>query len=178
MDSKSPHPALPRLTLVLGGARSGKSRHAEALSRPARRLGPMSRPRRPSTTRWRRGSRSTERAASMDGPRSRRPLDLADVVTAQRSSGAPILIDCLTLWLSNVMLDGRDVDAACGELGHGTGRSNGPIVVVSNEVGLGIVPDNALARMFRDGQGRLNQEIAACADSVILMAAGLPLKLK
>jgi adenosylcobinamide kinase / adenosylcobinamide-phosphate guanylyltransferase len=99
-------------------------------------------------------------------------------VTAQQSSGAPVLIDCLTLWLSNVMLGDRDVDIACRELVAALTAARGPIVAVSNEVGFGIVPDNTLARAFRDAQGRLNQEIAACADSAVLIAAGLPLKLK
>jgi adenosylcobinamide kinase / adenosylcobinamide-phosphate guanylyltransferase len=76
------------------------------------------------------------------------------------------------------MLDGRDVDAACDALVDTLATATGPIVVVSNEVGLGIVPDNALARRFRDAQGRLNQQVAARADRVVLIAAGLPLTLK
>ena len=90
----------------------------------------------------------------------------------------PLLIDCLTLWLSNVMLAEMDVAACCADLVDALAAVSGPIVVVSNEVGLGIVPDNALARAFRDAQGRLNQDVAAAADRVILMAAGLPLILK
>ena len=106
------------------------------------------------------------------------PLDLIGVVAEHGGSGQAVLIDCLTLWLSNVMLAGRDVEAACEQLGDSLAGATGPFVVVSNEVGLGIVPDNALARRFRDAQGRLNQMIAAHADRVVLMAAGLPLKLK
>jgi len=178
MDPKPPHPALPRLTLVLGGARSGKSRYAEALVTAC----PP-----PWTYVATAQAFDAEMAARIAQHKARRAdgwttvettLDLADVVTAQRSSGAPVLIDCLTLWLSNVMLGDRDVDVACRELVAILAKAKGPIVAVSNEVGFGIVPDNALARAFRDAQGRLNQEVAACADSAVLMAAGLPLKLK
>jgi adenosylcobinamide kinase/adenosylcobinamide-phosphate guanylyltransferase len=179
MDPASPPcPALSRLTLVLGGARSGKSRHAEGLVTAA-----------PSpwiyvataqafddemTTRI-----AQHRSWRAEGWRTvEAPFDLAGVIAAQADSGHAMLIDCLTLWLSNVMLDGRDVEAACNALVDALATATGPIVVVSNEVGLGIVPDNALARRFRDAQGRLNQEIAARADRVVLMAAGLPLILK
>ena len=90
----------------------------------------------------------------------------------------PLLIDCLTLWLSNVMLAGQDLTAEQQRLVAALGKADGPVVVVSNEVGLGIVPDNALARKFRDAQGRANMQIAAIADRAVLIAAGLPLILK
>ena len=89
-----------------------------------------------------------------------------------------LLIDCLTLWLSNVLLAGRPVEGEIVRLVAALGAAPGPVVVVSNEVGLGIVPDNALGRDFRDAQGRLNAEVAALADHVVFMAAGLPLTLK
>ena len=89
-----------------------------------------------------------------------------------------MLVDCLTLWLSNVMLAERDVAAASDALLDALDKAAPPVVCVSNEVGLGIVPDNALARRFRDAQGTLNQRVAAQADRVVLMAAGLPLTLK
>jgi adenosylcobinamide kinase/adenosylcobinamide-phosphate guanylyltransferase len=178
MDVPSPRPALPRLTLVLGGARSGKSRHAEGLVTAT-----------PSpwiyvATAQAFDEEMTERIAQHRCRRAEgwntieAPLKLASSVAANANSGRPMLIDCLTLWLSNVMLDGRDVKAACDELSEALAAAKGPIVVVSNEVGLGIVPDNALARRFRDAQGHLNQTIAARADRVVLMAAGLPLTLK
>jgi adenosylcobinamide kinase/adenosylcobinamide-phosphate guanylyltransferase len=90
----------------------------------------------------------------------------------------PVLIDCLTLWLTNQMLAEHDVEAECRRLADVLSRPRGPWFVVSNEVGLGIVPDNALARRFRDAAGRLNQQVAAVADSVLMMVAGLPLKVK
>lgn len=178
MDPAFPPPALSRLTLVLGGARSGKSRHAEGLVTAA-----------PSPWVYVATAQAfdEEMTARIAQHRSRRtegwltveaPLDLAGVVAEHGRSGQPILIDCLTLWLSNVMLDGRDVEAASDTLTDTIAAAPGPIVAVSNEVGLGIVPDNALARRFRDAQGQLNQQIAARADRVVLMAAGLPLILK
>jgi adenosylcobinamide kinase/adenosylcobinamide-phosphate guanylyltransferase len=178
MDQPSSRPRRPRLTLVLGGARSGKSRHAEGLVTVT-------------TAPWiyvaTAQAFDEEMTARIAQHRSRRaegwrtveaPLDLASAVAEHASSDRTMLIDCLTLWLSNVMLDGRDVEAACDSLVGALAHATGPVVVVSNEVGLGIVPDNALARRFRDAQGRLNQEIAARADRVVLMAAGLPLILK
>ena len=106
------------------------------------------------------------------------PLDLPGAITAYASEGQAVLIDCLTLWLSNVMLAGQDLIAEQQRLIMALGDASGPLVVVSNEVGLGIVPDNALAREFRDAQGRVNMQVAAMADRAVLIAAGLPLILK
>jgi adenosylcobinamide kinase/adenosylcobinamide-phosphate guanylyltransferase len=91
---------------------------------------------------------------------------------------APVLVDCLTLWLANLMAAGREPEAETAGLIDALDRRAAPAVLVSNEVGLGIVPDNALARAFRDAAGRLNQRIAARAERVIFVAAGLPLVLK
>jgi len=165
------------LTFLLGGARSGKSAHAERLvaTYPA--------PWTYIATAQAFDSEMTDRIALH---RSRRgegwrtvdaPLDLAgalDVVPDNR----PVLVDCLTLWLSNQLLAEHDIDAACRELEAVLASPRGPWFVVSNEVGLGIVPDNALARHFRDAAGRLHQNIAARADAVLLMVAGMPLKVK
>jgi adenosylcobinamide kinase / adenosylcobinamide-phosphate guanylyltransferase len=169
---------LPARTLVLGGARSGKSRYAEGLleaGAPPWIYLATAQP------------LDEEMAARIAKHRARRragwtiveaPLELASAVAANAGSETPLLVDCLTLWLSNIMLAGIDVEDACRRLTRTLGDANGPIVLVSNEVGLGVVPDNALARTFRDAQGRLNQDVAALADRVVLMAAGLPLTLK
>ncbi|TIV93297.1 MAG: bifunctional adenosylcobinamide kinase/adenosylcobinamide-phosphate guanylyltransferase, partial [Mesorhizobium sp.] len=105
------------------------------------------------------------------------PLDLTGAIGALPDH-QPALIDCLTLWLTNHMLADHDLEAECRRLSDVLSRPRGPWFVVSNEVGLGIVPDNALARRFRDAAGRLNQQVAAVADSVLMMVAGLPLKVK
>lgn len=109
------------------------------------------------------------------------PTDLAGALAAM-PEGAPVLVDCLTLWLTNVMLaqevETADVEAESLRLANLLGRPRGPWVVVSNEVGLGIVPDNALARRFRDAAGRLNQMVAQRADRVRFMVAGLAMPVK
>ena len=170
--------SLPARTLVLGGARSGKSRYAEGLitaGAPPWIYLATAQP------------LDEEMAARIAEHRARRhagwtiveaPLELASAIVANAGSGTPLLVDCLTLWLSNVILAGFDVEGACRRLTSALNDAAGPIVLVSNEVGLGVVPDNALARAFRDAQGRLNQDVAARADRVVLMAAGLPLTLK
>ena len=104
------------------------------------------------------------------------PCDVAGALAA--NANTPTLVDCLTLWLSNVLLANADVDAEVEQLDGALARAAAPIVLVANEVGFGIVPDNALGRRFRDLQGLLNQRIAARADRVVLVVAGLPLTLK
>jgi adenosylcobinamide kinase/adenosylcobinamide-phosphate guanylyltransferase len=103
------------------------------------------------------------------------PLDLAPLLEAETR---PILVDCLTLWLTNIMLAERGVEAETARVIAAARTSRAQIVFVSNEVGLGIVPDNALAREFRDRAGRLNQAVAAEANRVVFMVAGLPMVLK
>lgn len=104
------------------------------------------------------------------------PLDV--VRSLNEVKVAPALLDCLTLWLSNLMEDGRDIDQETQSLTSCLQTLSGPIVIVSNEVGQGIVPDNALARQFRDHAGRLNQAVAAVADQVYFVTAGIPTQLK
>ena len=168
----------PRLTLILGGARSGKSREAEALATAS--LPP-----------WRYVATAealdAEMAERIELHRKRRgdgwetheaPLDLASAVAALASEPGPILVDCLTLWLSNLMLGDHDVDAAVAALEMALDKARAPVILVANEVGLGIVPENALARRFRDEAGRLNQRLAARADRVFLMVAGIKIEVK
>lgn len=171
-------PPSPRsVTLVLGGARSGKSRHAEALieARPA--------PWRYIATAAAYDDEMRDRIAEHRARRSTdwqtvdAPRDLAGAL-ADVPAGTPVLVDCLTLWLTNQILADADMSAERERLIQAVHAFDGPLVLVSNEVGLGIVPDNALARRFRDEAGRLHQALAADADHVIFMVAGLPMTVK
>lgn len=166
-----------KVTLVLGGARSGKSSHAERL------LAGHS-PRSYIATAQ---AGDEEMAARIAHHRDRRgtgwhtveaPLELPDAIMREADAGNHMLVDCVTLWLSNLMLDKRDTAHALSGLTRALATVSTRIVLVSNEVGMGIVPENALARSFRDLAGLANQEIAAAAHEVIFVAAGLPLTLK
>ncbi len=165
-------------TLVLGGARSGKSRFAEQLAR-ASGLDLVY-----IATAQALDDEMAERIAKHRADRGEgwrtveAPLDLSDALRAQASAERILLVDCLTLWLSNIMLADRDIDAETSDLLSTVAAIPSRMIFISNEVGLGIVPDNALARRFRDAQGRLNQEIAARSESVFFLSAGLPLALK
>ncbi|MEW5736711.1 MAG: bifunctional adenosylcobinamide kinase/adenosylcobinamide-phosphate guanylyltransferase [Thermodesulfobacteriota bacterium] len=109
------------------------------------------------------------------------PLLLAEAVARESREGTVLLVDCLTLWLSNLLVEGREEDALPGlfsGLAHALGRAAGPVICVSNEVGAGIVPENALARRFRDLSGLLNQRVACAADRVLWMVAGIPVQVK
>lgn len=171
-------PKLLPVTLVLGGARSGKSRYAERLAEAepgpcvylaTAHAGDAEMAERIAHHRARRGARwRTEEE----------PLALPARLQVVAQPGSVVVVDCLTLWLSNVLLNELDVENHCEQLVAALPRLAGPVILVSNEVGLGIVPDNALARRFRDAAGRLNQAVAAAAQSVIFVAAGLPLVLK
>ncbi|KRA60062.1 adenosylcobinamide kinase/adenosylcobinamide phosphate guanyltransferase [Caulobacter sp. Root655] len=168
-------------TLVLGGARSGKSAFAQAAAEVEAARG---------------GGRlvmiATAQAfdAEMAERIARHRLDRGEGWTTLEApfelsaaleglgAGDVVVVDCLTLWLSNLMLDERDVAEAAAELAMAAGRFEGALWLVSNEVGFGIVPDNALARRFRDEAGRLHQALARAADAVTLVVAGLTLRLK
>ena len=106
------------------------------------------------------------------------PLALPERLAAMARPDRAVLVDCLTLWLTNLMLAGHDIAAASDRLLASLAQLQGPAVLVSNEVGLGVVPMNAMSRAFVDHAGRLHQRIAAVAERVVLMAAGLPLQLK
>ena len=166
------------VSLVLGGARSGKTRFALTQAE-ATGLKPVY-----VATAQAFDEEMTDRIRRHQlerGPEWRTveaPFELAAAIEAASSPQHVVLVDCLTLWLSNVMLAEREVATASAGLVAVLRRVGGPVILVSNEVGLGIVPDNALARRFRDQQGWLNQGIAAVADRVTFVAAGLPLVLK
>jgi len=166
------------VTLVLGGVRSGKSRHAEGLvtANPAPWIYVAT------AEAW-----DDEMCARIRRHREDRgagwttveePLDLPGVLERVAVAGTAVLVDCLTLWLSNLMGAERDVAAETARLLDALDRVAGTVVFVSNEVGLGIVPDNALARRFRDDAGRLHQAVAARARRVEFVVAGLPMVLK
>jgi adenosylcobinamide kinase/adenosylcobinamide-phosphate guanylyltransferase len=166
------------VTLVLGGARSGKSARAEALVQGCG-LAPV----------------YVATAQALDGEMEERirqhrlrrgagwltleePLALAETLAREARPDRAVLVDCLTLWLTNLMVAGRDVMTETDRLVAALHAPGGPVVLVSNEVGLGIVPLDAMSRAFVDHAGRLHQKIAAVADWVQFMAAGLPLDLK
>ncbi|MDA0228865.1 MAG: bifunctional adenosylcobinamide kinase/adenosylcobinamide-phosphate guanylyltransferase [Proteobacteria bacterium] len=167
-----------RTTLVIGGARSGKSRYAEELLAAHG------------------GTRiyiataevgDAEMAARIAEHQARRgaawqtieqPLDLVAALELHCRPAGAVLVDCLTLWLSNLMAASRDIAAETSRLVRALPRLEGRAVLVSNEVGLGIVPEYPLGREFRDHAGRLNQAVAAAVDEAVFIAAGLPLRLK
>ncbi len=178
MSAPLPPVTLVPVTLNLGGVRSGKSRHGETLveRQPGASIylataeaGDAEMAARIAAHRARRGDRWTTVEA---------PLDLVGALERETGPGRAVLVDCLTLWLSNLMGAGRDVARECAGLIAALPGLSGPIVFVSNEVGQGIVPDNAAARAFADHAGRLHQDLAAVADHVVFMTAGLPADLK
>ena len=165
------------IILITGGARSGKSVRAEARARAfagkpvyiatAEALD-AEMDDRIARHRARRGNEWLERET---------PLELVAALDETDDGGAR-LVDCLTLWLSNLLHAGRDWTSATAALADALARQRSPVVLVTNEVGLGIVPDNALARRFRDAAGIMNQTIARAADEVEFVVAGLPVRIK
>lgn len=163
--------------LITGGARSGKStlaeRMVEGFGLPATYIATAQ-------------AFDAEMEARIAEHKARRgagwttvaePFDLPDALQAA-DPARPVLIDCLTLWLTNLMLAERDWQAPAEALAGSLARDRAPVVIVTNEVGAGIVPENALARAFRDDAGRLNQTIAQACDELWLAVAGHPLKIK
>jgi adenosylcobinamide kinase/adenosylcobinamide-phosphate guanylyltransferase len=167
-----------RTTVILGGARSGKSRFAQGLAEQSEgRLVYVATA----------GAYDAEMEERIERHRSDRgerwdtveeQYDLAGVIAGHSGTGKTLLVDCLTLWLSNLMLGEQDVAAVLDGLIAALKACDGHVILVSNEVGSGIVPETPLGRAFRDEAGRLNQRVAAQADAVALVVAGLPLWLK
>jgi adenosylcobinamide kinase / adenosylcobinamide-phosphate guanylyltransferase len=167
-----------RVTLVLGGARSGKSRHAEGLAR--RHKGRLVYIATAEIT-------DDEMRLRIERHREDRgekwmtveaPLDLVAALQEAAHVSAFILVECITVWINNLIHHQMDVASQVKRLCAALPEMRGQIVIVTNEVGLGIVPDNSLARAFRDEAGRANQALAEIADEVLFIAAGLPLTLK
>ena len=167
---------------VLGGARSGKSRYAQTRAETqakARGLKPIYlATAQPSDDEM--GERIARHRAER-GPAWRTveaPIELPAAIAAEARADTVVLVDCLTLWTTNLILGERSCRVACDDLLHAVAKAAGAVILVANEVGLGIVPDNALARRFRDEAGLINQRVAAAANEVQLVAAGLSLRLK
>ncbi len=169
---------MPERVLILGGQRSGKSRHGEdlvvasGLARVYVATGTAP---------------DAEMAARVAAHQQRRgagwrtveaPLALADAITRETGEGFHVLVDSLGAWVSNLMAENRDPAHEAARLIEALARASGPVVLVSDEVGLSLVPMNAVARQFVDALGTLNQQVAATVDRVVLVTAGLPLVLK
>ena len=164
--------------LIVGGARSGKSQRALDLARdkaPERIFVATAE------------ASDAEMADRIEQHRADRgpgfttveaPLELVDALERAVSPDRVVVVDCLTLWLSNLMHYGRDTEAQTGALTRFLARTPGPLILVSNEVGMGLVPGTPLGRGFRDAQGSLNQAVAAVCERVECMVAGLPMALK
>jgi adenosylcobinamide kinase/adenosylcobinamide-phosphate guanylyltransferase len=163
-------------TLVLGGARSGKSRFAENLARSVSGPKTYIATAEPFDEEMRqRIARHREQRAADGWTTIEAPLDPAAAI---RGAEGFILLDCVTVWLGNLMHHERDIPASIDALLLSLAETQSQVVLVSNEVGLSIVPENAMARRFRDEQGLANQKLSAAVDAVFFIAAGLPLKLK
>jgi adenosylcobinamide kinase/adenosylcobinamide-phosphate guanylyltransferase len=170
-------PRLPKLTLVTGGARSGKSSYAEGLARSSLR------PRRYIATAQAFDAEMADRIAHHRAQRGEAwttveaPLDLCAALAAAQSDEV-VLVDCLTLWLTNHLLADHDLPTEVSRLEQSLTACPAPLICVTNEVGWSIVPIDALSRRFRDEQGRLNQRIAALSGLTVAVLCGLPLALK
>lgn len=167
-----------RVTFVLGGARSGKSRFAENVAFQSgldrhylatSQIYDDEMRERVALHREQRGEHWTTHEE---------PMALVETLAGIQSDDRVILVDCLTLWVTNLMMAERDVSLESARLVDSLAAGAGHFIFVSNEVGLGIVPDNRMARQFRDHAGRLHQMLAAKANDVFFIAAGLPLKMK
>lgn len=171
---------MSRRVLILGGARSGKSRYGEAAAQALAPGGALTYV----ATAEPGDDEMRARIAEHQERRSARwrliesPRAPAQAVREAAAPGDAVLVDCLTLWLSNLMLDDADLDLAADDMVEALQGARGAVVLVSNELGLGLAPESALGRRFRDAQGRLNQRMAAACDDVVFVAAGLPLALK
>jgi len=167
----------PRTIFVLGGARSGKSRHAQVLAEAMapERLFIATAQAFDAEMRERIARHQADRDASWRTIEA--PVALPAAIREHGAGEHVLLVDCLTLWLSNLLLADMDLESAGSDLLDAVAQTSAPIVFVSNEVGFGIVPENALARRFRDAAGRLNQRLAARCDATDLVVAGIPMRI-
>ena len=168
------------VTLILGGARSGKSKRAEALAQaqglPVVYLATA--PNIPNDSDWQQRIQKHQQQRPKHWQCIEEPLNLVPHIEDAARQQQCVLLDCATLWLSNLIYHEQDVtleiDTLCAALAH----TSAPVLLVSNELGMGLVPEHALSRQFRDAQGRLNQQLAALATRVEFVVAGLPWILK
>jgi adenosylcobinamide kinase/adenosylcobinamide-phosphate guanylyltransferase len=169
---------LTKSLLVLGGARSGKSRYAQGLAEASGRHPVLIATAEAADTEM--AERIARHAAARDARWAlvEEPVALAAALRREARADRIVVVDCVTLWLGKLFLSGLDPLSATQDLAETAGNLEGPVIFISNEVGGGIVPDNALARAFRDAQGLLNQALAEACEAVVLIAAGLPLCLK
>ncbi len=170
-------PSLPHLSLILGGARSGKSAFAEKLAKSTNRPRAYIATSQAFDVEMEAKIAKHQQDRGPDWQTIEAPLNIVGAL-AEVSENSIVLIDCLTLWLSNQMHAGADIEVEVTKLLTALSASPNPVMCVSNEVGMGLVPDTPLGRQFRDAQGRLNRKIAEQADLAVFVAAGLPLTLK
>jgi adenosylcobinamide kinase/adenosylcobinamide-phosphate guanylyltransferase len=170
---------MKKLTFITGGARSGKSSLALDLAEKQGLRRAFVATMAPLDEELRRRV-EVHRAQRGDGWETfEEPLDIVSLLGRIDGQGFDaIVLDCLTLWLSNAVHDGADVASACDSLAASLSKMKTPVFVVSNELGMGVVPDNAMAREFRDHMGRLNQLVARAAEEVYLTIAGIPARIK
>jgi adenosylcobinamide kinase / adenosylcobinamide-phosphate guanylyltransferase len=169
---------LTKSLLVLGGARSGKSRFAQTLAEASGRHPVLIAT--AEAMDFEMTERITRHAAARDARWTlvEEPVALAETLRREARADRIVVVDCVTLWLGKLLVQDADLAAATRDLAQSAAGLAGPVIFVSNEVGSGIVPENALARLFRDAQGCLNQALAEACEAVVLIAAGIPLCLK
>ncbi|HTV34684.1 MAG TPA: bifunctional adenosylcobinamide kinase/adenosylcobinamide-phosphate guanylyltransferase [Methylocella sp.] len=171
-------PLIIRSLLILGGARSGKSHYAQKLAEAAGLTSVLIATAEASDDEM--AARIARHAADRDSRWQliEQPIALAPTLRREARLDRILVVDCVTLWLANLFQTEAEIEPVTAELVETISVLKGPVIFVSNEVGGGIVPDNALARAFREAQGFLNQALAQACDSVVLVTAAIPLRLK
>ena len=168
-------------TFVIGGCRSGKSNHAQALAEKVDGQKLYIATCVPLDDEMRARAEQHQQQRGADWETLEEPVALAGAIRANCDKYGVILVDCLTLWTSNLLLSDvgkHGLERECAALADSLKKPGCPVILVSNEVGAGIVPENELARRYRDEAGRVNQQVAAVADRVIWMVAGIPVTIK
>jgi len=167
------------VTLILGGARSGKSARAEVLAKQSSLdvVYIATSPQMQDDKEWQERIQKHQQGRPEHWQTSEERLDLCGALNGLKSNQCAV-VDCLTLWLFNIMSDGRNIESETGDLCACLLKLDQQVFLVSNELGMGLVPEQKLGRDFRDAQGRLNQAVAKVASHVEFMVAGIPMRLK